>query len=372
MTFEIPDQEYTYENFINQILQIELEPYHNFKVSCFLTEFNNWIEGYPSLTEILNRNNFIIQDLGDIKRGLIDYYDKDQLLMIKIIFYFYLDAKNKILYSFSDTKTDIIKNIFGKLVNYERNIYSLYVGASSFYNVMRRIKEIDESAECIYFTAKHKPTYATKGKIRSDKRRTFIYYAPDGDGNETLIELRDQYGALPSIMRFRIMDLVTFEIQNIGLFTVMNEYDSETARLKLLEIIEIIVEYVLVQKQILVDSKYTLIPIKTRYKTFNVPNIKPWSIIFREKLEDDIIDNIVDILTSEDFSIYNSFSETGGSFILNGLVADGRKDSLFSVHIKNDEMVIAPIEKCSFDTFMRFYEVIVENIDPQADIAEVT
>lgn len=371
MPFVIRDREYSYEDFIDVILRVELEPYRNFKLACYLTDFDNWYDGEPSLEEMLTRNGFLVQDLGDIKRGLIDYDDKSTLKKLKLSFYFYLDESTKVLYSFSDIETKIIKDIFGKLVNYENNIYTLFIGASSFYHIMRRIKDVDNTSECVYFSAKHLPTFVTKGKIRSDKKRTIVYYASDGDGNEALFELREMYGVLPRIMQFRMSEIGTFEIQNIGLFSIRTSYSDEISRLKLLEITEILVEDILKKKMILSNSKYRLIPLKTKYKTFNVPQIKSWSIHFGENLEDEQIDYIIDIFNREDFSIYNSISETGGSFRISGMVADGRKNSLFSVHINNEGMVISPLENCSFDTFLRFFEVVVENIGPLSDIREV-
>jgi len=386
MTLDIPDVIYTYEHFINNLVNLELSSYHTLKIACFLTEYETWDVGATSLTDVLERNGFKIHNLGEIKKGIIEYFvnEDDETESeeeaeekhinsngLSRVFYFYLDNENKILYSFTDIKIKLIKKIFGKIVNYEPNIYSLFIGASAFYHIIRNINDIDETSECVYFTAKHLPTYVTKGKNRSDKERTFVYYGSDGDGVDTLFELRDLYGVLPRIMRFRLRDIGVLEIQNIGVFTAYKEYNAEISRIKLLEIIEVLVGYILKQKQILTDSKYTLIPIKTKYRTFNVPQIKPWSIRFGSNFEDGAMDNILDILKDGDFPIYNYVSETGGSFRISGMVADGRKNSSFSVRINNKGMLVAPLENCNFDTFMRFYELVVEYLDPQSEIIEV-
>lgn len=386
MSLDIPDIQYSYEHFINNLVNLELSPYHTLKIACYLTEYETWDVGAPSLIDVLERNRFKIENLGEIKKGIIEYFENEDDETefeeeaeekhvnsngLSRVFYFYLDKENKMLYSFTDVKINIIKKIFGKIVNYEPNIYSLFIGASAFYHIIRKINDIDETSECVYFTAKHLPTYVTKGKNRPTKERTFVYYGTDGDGVDTLFELRDSYGVLPRIMRFRMRDIGVLEIQNIGVFTAYKEYNSEMSRMKLLEIIELMVGRILKQKQILVDSKYTLIPIKTKYRTFNVPQIKPWLIKFGSNFDDDAMDNIFDILKDEDFPIYNYVSETGGSFRISGMVADGRKNSSFSVRINNEGMLVAPLENCNFDTFMRFYEMVVEYFDPQSEIIEV-
>lgn len=371
MTFQVRDGDYSHDDFIEVLLNTELEEYHTLKVSCFLTEFNNWDEGETSLRDIFKKYNSIIQDLGAIKRAIFPFFDEETHEKYNVIFYFYLDPDKKILFSYTDEKIDIIRSIFGKIVNRENNIYSMFISSSCFNYLIRNIKKIDETSECIYFSAKHLASYITKGKYRPEKSRTIVYHAIDGDGIDALNEMKTLYGVLPTIMRFRLMDVGTYEIHNVGLFRISSEYVQDISRLKLFEIMELIIEYILKQKKILVDAKYKLIPIETKYKKLNIPSIKPLLIEFNDDIQDEKTDDVIDIFNNNDYPLYNYVKESGGSFRISGMVADGRKNSLFSVYINNKQAIISPIDNCNFDTFMRLYEVIVENIAPEADIKEV-
>jgi len=368
---KIPTRNYTYNNFINQIIGQELGPYRTLKISCYLTNFKSWEDGSFSLLDIFKYNGFDVQDLGQVKRLLKSYFDRSIMNEIQAIFYLYLDPNTGILFCFTDEKTDVIKDIFNRILRYEKNIYYMFIGASTFYYVSNNIMKIDDAAECVYFSARHLPSYATRGSIRPNYRRTIVYHGTSGDAFEALKEMRNYYGILPRIMRYRIMDIGEYEIQNIGLFTLRYEYAEETSRLKLLEIVELVLNYIIRQKEILDGAEYKLVPVSTKNKTFNIPTIKPWLVNFSSNLEDDGMENIIRVLNDEDYPLYNYVSEKGGSFRISGTVIDGRKNSLFSIDVKNDQVIVAPLYNCTFDTFLRFFEIIVENIDPEAEIEEV-
>jgi len=371
MLFDLDPIPYTYQAFINNIISFELDSNKNFKVSCFLTEFSDWDEGTPSLREIFEKNGFRIQDFGEIKLGLFENsilnFDKE----IELAFYFYLDNRTKTLLAFTDLNSEYVKKIFVNIVNYESNIYTLFVGTSSFNNLIKNIKTKWDDSKCVFFIAKHKKTFVTKGEKRPNKDRTISYWATDGDGFDALNELKRSYGVLPTLMHYNVPDIGTIEVQNIGLFRVASETNKEESRLLLLRIIEIVVEDILRKKKILVESKYTLIPVETKYRTLNLPSIKPWQINLQDRIEDSTLDSIVELFNKEHFPIYNSVKYYGNSFNFSGMVADGKKNSLFSISLDNNSLLISPIENCKFDSFMRFYNVIVENIDPEADILEV-
>lgn len=368
MSLKIPSRNYSYKEFYDQLIIQELEPNRTLKTCCYLTNFNTWEDGPFSLTDIFRYHGFDIQDLGRIKRLFKPYFDRTAMIERQAFFYLYLDPDTGILFCFTDEKTDIIKNVFNKVLRYEKNIYYLFIGASAFYYLSRNIQKIDITSNCVYFSARHLPSYATRGKIRPDYKRTIVYHGTDGDAFDTLIDMREFYGVLPRIMRYRVMDVGEYEVQNIGLFTLRYEYSQEISRLKLFEIVELVLNYILKQKEILDGAEYKLVPVKTKNKTFNIPTIKPWLIDFSSNLEDNIMDEIINILNEEEYPLYNYVSEIGGSFRISGTIIDGRKNSLFSIDVKNNQIIVAPIDNCTFDTFLRFYEVIVENIDPLAEI----
>jgi hypothetical protein len=189
MSFKVVTKEYAFDEFLNNIIVQELPSYNTFKIACYLTDYNDWNSKNTnnlSLTELFEINRFKLENLGEIKRIIQLYYDKDINKEINVIFYLYLQPETKLLFCITDAKTNIIKDIFGKFVNYNIGIYYLFISASAFYYIARKIKELDGKNECIYFSARHLPSYVTKGKYRPENKRTIIYHSSGGDGLDTL------------------------------------------------------------------------------------------------------------------------------------------------------------------------------------------
>jgi len=70
------------------------------------------------------------------------------------------------------------------------------------------------------------------------------------------------------------------------------------------------------------------------------------------------------------YTIFNYVMEKG-SVRLNGMVLDEKKNSLFTVDVDSEHMIVAPKEKISFDAFLRFFATILTDFDPTAAVEEV-
>ncbi|MFC1802598.1 hypothetical protein ACFL0D_01385 [Thermoproteota archaeon] len=80
MPLDLGDIQLTYEKFIDVLLNVELASYQTLKVACYLTEYDSWEDGSPSLREILYKNGFSLEPLGEIEKGT-NYYFYDDFIM---------------------------------------------------------------------------------------------------------------------------------------------------------------------------------------------------------------------------------------------------------------------------------------------------
>jgi hypothetical protein len=65
------------------------------------------------------------------------------------------------------------------------------------------------------------------------------------------------------------------------------------------------------------------------------------------------------------FSLYNTVVAKG-SVVIDSMVIDKNKQSLFAININSERIAIAPHLLQSTDSLIRFYQLIVETFDPKA------
>jgi hypothetical protein len=113
------------------------------------------------------------------------------------------------------------------------------------------------------------------------------------------------------------------------------------------------------------SASFQLIPIETQKKVLLLPKLKPWTIRFSVPLDIKEGQNLVDTLEENGFNVFSHVLATG-SLRFNGMITDRKKGTIFTIDTNTERMVIAPICDVSFDSFLRFYQIIVEDFDPNA------
>jgi hypothetical protein len=122
---------------------------------------------------------------------------------------------------------------------------------------------------------------------------------------------------------------------------------------------------VLAIRKIIEDSRLDLIPVRMTKKELKVPILVPWSIKFSKPLEYTDGEALVEQLERTNFTLLNPIL-AHGSLLLDATIVDEKKKSIFSISTGSDKMIIAPRYNVSFDSFLRFFQAIVERIDPEA------
>jgi len=360
---------YTFENFIETIVSLDLEPYERLKVASFMTYFDQWKgDKIPNLEDLLLRRGFRIEKMGEINRLSCNYFDTEKKENKLATLYAYLNPETKLLLCFTDEKTEAIDQTIGNSANTSPGIYYMFISSRVFDDIRERIVNVSPGARCIYFTAKHIPQFAKRGETRPDIRRTITYSGDDA--LQTLEEVRRYYGVSPRVMRYRIPSIGDYEIKNTGYFTLIKAETPAPAKKFLLSLVDFASVQVLRSRQIIEKSDFKLIPLKTERKVFEIPKLIPWVIRFGKPLSFEDAGSLVESMAANGYTIFNHVMAKG-SVRLNGMVLDEKKNSLFTIDVDSEHMIVAPKEKISFDAFLRFFAMILDDFDPAAVVEEV-
>jgi len=367
---KIPYREYTFESFVDQLLAQELPPFTRLKIACFLTDFSAWDqEKFFSLEKLLTSYGIRIEKLGQIRRLLSTYIEKETGNEKLATFYAYLNPESKLLLCFTLERKWVIAQTIGQIAQTASGFYYFFIGPKTFELLKKKILEEHPFAKCVYFTAKYRPEFARKSEVRPETKKTIMYHGEDG--LKALEELGSYYGVRPRVMHFRIPDIGTYEVKNDGCFTLWSTEDTGIRPKKLLlNLIDIAVKDVLISRRIIETSNFQLIPIKTERKTFEIPKLTPWIINFSQDLEFADSEALLRVLAGTGYTVFN-YTQVEGSLRLSGMVIDHNKNNIFTIDMGSREMIIAPRGKVSFDSFLRFYRVITENFDPEASCLEL-
>jgi hypothetical protein len=340
------------------------------KVACFVTSFTEWDgDRVFSLDRLFTSQGVRIEKLGQIRKLLAKYVDRETRKENLAVFYAYLDNQSKILLCFTLERSEVIKDTIGRIGEAEPGIYSLFISPRTFEFLMKAILEEYPFAKCIHFIAKYQPEYAMKSETRPEIRKTVIYHGEDG--LKTLEELKTHYGVRPRSMRFKIPDIGTYEIGHDGCFTLWATNNTGVKpRQVLLKLLNTTLKDALISRKVIETANYEIIPVKTREKTFEIPRLTPWIINFSREIRFEDSKAFLGVLAKSGFTLFNH-NKVEGSLRLSGMIIDHQKNSVFTFDMNNQIMTIAPHGAVPFDSFLRFYQTLVEDFDPDASCAEL-
>jgi hypothetical protein len=212
-----------------------------------------------------------------------------------------------------------------------------------------------------YFSARRSKQLIFKSEKRPEYERTIEYTGLDG--REVLDELKPLYGVTPRNVHFEIPNYALYKIHVRGHFSITK--GGGKARRYLLRIVEFALEDALSTRKTIESSSFKQLSIETQRKVLLFPKLKPWQITFSSDVDFDEGNALVEILKTNGFDIFGQVLEKG-SLTLNGFITDRLKDVIFTIDANSNRLIVAPLHQTSFDSFLRFYQVVIENFDPNA------
>lgn len=278
----------------------------------------------------------------------------------KIFFYVFFDDRNNVpLFLTTARKTDDIPETLLDYIDHSRDISNLWITPK----VMKELKDdlIDEYEDLMitYFSAKRSPNFEITAEYRPEVARS-IQYRGD-DGKLALDELEFYYGVLPKIIEIKLSEGVWFRIDNKGIITMKHGDFS-----KIFKIIESVVCRIIQLRDAIGESKYTIHRVGVNKQFANAIQT-PWSMILPSGLKYDEIPAFCNSIQSEEWGFtLLDYVRLNGSLFFSARLIDNNKSSVFDITTTGNKIDIYPVEKADIGSCMKFYEFVVENIDPLA------
>lgn len=360
----ISENEHTFESFINELVETGIEAGERLRVICYIAHEGDWQTesvSIPSLSSLLTSNGVEIRNLGDVKKLVAHYRDAETGRLIAVVYFAFLHRETRLLMCFTNAAKFDVEQTLDKIVEKNPGLYYAFIGPSTFLKIETMLTDAHPGTFVRYFSAHRNRQFALRSEIRPEFERTIQYHG--NDGKNVLEELKHAYGVAPRSMHFEIPDFAIYEISNIGQLTIAK--GENNARRYLLEIVDFAMKDTLLTRKTIESADFKLIPIETHRKILLLPKLKPWRIKFGTPLDIKDGENLIEILKESQFDLFNHVLAQG-SLRLNGMVTDRLKNAIFTVDANAERMVIAPLQEVPFDSFLRFYQVIVENFDPKA------
>lgn len=237
--------------------------------------------------------------------------------------------------------------------------YPLFLKPSEMERVLRSLEEHFPQMSIVDFTAKRYPGAKQEAKIRPESERTFSYWARDG--RETLTELRFLYGVLPTRVVVEVPDTSKFGVDSRGFFTF--QWGDLSVLFRILG--EAITESSVTTKAF-DGSSFQVLPVKTSSKSFDIPTSTPVQIRLQRKLEYGEVEEIESLLDSSGYTVLSTTAEEGSLFLSADVISQSGKR--FRVKANEHRMKLLPADEPEFSAFMEFFEFVVTELDPHAEL----
>jgi hypothetical protein len=361
---KISERQHTYDSFINELIEYGLKENETLKIVCYTTNEGEWTNEtlqVPSLIKTLSSNNIEIKDLGQIKKLTAHYFDYTVNQLKSVTYFSFLDSQKRLLLCFTNANSYDVQHTLDRVVERNPGFYYAFLGSPTMIKVERMLFDAHPDTIIKYFSARRSKQAIFKSEKRPEYERTMEYRGLDGE--KVLDELKYLYGVTPRSIHFEIPNYAIYKIHTSGQFSIAK--GGGKARRYLLKIVEFALEDALSTRKIIESSTFKQMPIETQRKVLLFPKLNPWQITFSSNVDFDEGKDLVEILKENDFDIFNHVLEKG-SLMLNGMITDRLKNVIFTIDANSNRLIVAPLHQISFDSFLRFYQVVIENFDPDA------
>ena len=217
------------------------------------------------------------------------------------------------------------------------------------------------------FTARTTPGSKTRFVKRPEEKRTVSYWGDDG--RYTYPEMHELYGT--AIVR-AVVELpessTKFKLSQEGVVAFCN--GEPTVFFDLLE--KFLIPEAARQRKIVTSSTTRYVSLGAGKSKYQAPIVCPMKIRLQSSLEyTRVAETFVATLERLEFPVMSSFLREG-SLYLDAVLVDSKWDSHFRVKANEDWLKLLPGKHTRLSTFLRFYQVVLNEIDPYATLEVVT
>lgn len=325
----------------------------NFRVFCLTTDL--------SWDELLLRfkSSFEITDRGEFHELHGTYEKHGQLFHVYLYLYRHPETQSPILLTLNSHED--FRRTADRIITGTQNIHYIWFPPEEIALIQEEILD-NEGARLVEFEGKK---YGRQRKYEEERRpqiRRKSGYEGD-DAAETLEERKKEYGITPVHLYFEWPTIGEFHFRDEGEF-VLTSGDPE-----------------FFFKEIVAPTLGTVDPLNTAIKASELHIVEKQGVQHIEKetleiklrapLEYDERGELLEQMKGEGFFPYSVQTEQG-SLLLNGRVVDEENGGMFSLSTDGTMMTVLPRYDSGFDSLLRFYRFIVEEIDSEARIPSVS
>jgi len=317
-----------------------------------------------SLERILNKNNFAISErFGTIWRvrrisTLANQAEEN--------FEFYLapDWENGIACFYTNfRKTEEIKRFLMPMIGKTPNIDSFVIYPSLIQRVLDQVFEEFPLGRIKEFTAKTTPGTAALSVKRPDIKRTMMYWGDDGI--DTYPEMHDSYGT--AIVR-AVVELpesqTKFKLSHEGVIALCN--GDPAVFFELLD--RFVLPEAKRQHAIVTHATTRYVSVGTGSRAYQVPIVFPMKIRLRTPLRYYRAESMLQNTFDESKFPALSYFLREGSLFLDAVLVDANWQNHFRVKANEDWIKLLPGKYTRLSTLLRFYQMVIDNLDPYATL----
>jgi len=278
----------------------------------------------------------------------------------KIDYYAFFDDRNDIhLFLTIARKTNDIPKTLFDYIKRSGDISNLWITPKIMKELKDRLIEEYDDLLITYFSAKRSPNSDIPAEYRPDVIRG-IQYRGD-DGKRALDEMEFYYGVLPKILEIRLPNGVSFRIDNKGIITLFKGSFGDVFK-----IIESVVGKLIKIKYAIEESDYAIHSVGIN-KQFSHAIQTPWSIALPSKIKPNDVPAFCRALSEEewDFTLLDHMLLKEEMYF-SARIIDNNNSSMFDIATTGERMDIYPVDQTDISSYIRFYEFLVENVDPLA------
>lgn len=305
--------------------------------------------------EALGDRGFSVQrDLGAVTEIEADTDDGS------VAAYMTLDEPGILLFYTNHRKTEDIP-LLESFIQSDPDTYSLFLSPYTIRESLDEFMAGYEELKVVEFTAKRSRGSRMDAEIRPYEERTFTYWAEDG--LQTLEELQHQYGVLPHRLVIEIPRETKLRIDKRGFFT----YERGDLHL-LLELLQDAAQRGQETVEAFDDSSFQVLPVETAHRSFNIPSSRPVQIRLPNRLSYTEAENLRGKLEHEGYIPLSYEAEEGSLFLRSDLMTE--EGERFRVKANEESLRVLPSGDGTFSGFMEFYEFVVDEVDPRAELVQ--
>ncbi len=357
---KVPQKDYDPDSFLQYVLDHWDEMEHEegsreeLKAICVLTSRLDWVESFL----IQGMKN--VKQLGEMFEITLPYIDRFEIRKDATYYAHYNHERNLIIFYTTIDLTEGFKKTAEKIINRTPNLWNLWIRPALFDSMESLILAGHPEMQISYFSASRRFSSLIPSQIRPSFDRSIQYRGMDG--SETLREFKYYYGVLPTVVEYTMEDIV-LRVNGEGIFTLKTA-NRQTVDL-FLELLDEIMDETLSLMKTAEELRFSSEELKTERKVLTIPCVEPGEIQMETKLTMADAKEMLKSMEEEGFSAIDALIDEG-SLSLSATVMDSNKGSVFDISASESRITLIPKYRTSFDSFLRFFAFITENIDQSA------